>query len=347
MLEAFLKHPPLGFQSFWHAGTPAFVTPYDLTTTLDAQHRQVLLKQFWYPWVRSLLTPLTLFVGSTVSEYACWSAALLEPGALATWVRQARRDYPLMIIKDLPAQSSLLSRADQEAAAQLAQQARDLGFIEVAGQALAWVPIEGYEEASYLAQFSRAHRKDLRRKLRQREQLRIDALHAGDPRLLDAQRLQHFYRLYEQVYEQSQIHFDKLSPEFFQAILQAGTGAVVFTYHQADELIGYNICFEWQGLLIDKYIGLSYPQARQCNLYFVSWFHNLAYARARGLKFYVAGWTDPEVKAYLGARFAMTRHLVYFRNPIMRTLLRPLRAWFESDAATLQALAQDDPGLKV
>ncbi len=37
---------------------------------------------------------------------------------------------------------------------------------------------------------------------------------------------------------------------------------MVFCYRHDGELVGYNICLEHGGMLIDKYIGLRYPQAR-------------------------------------------------------------------------------------
>ena len=103
------------------------------------------------------------------------------------------------------------------------------------------------------------------------------------------------------VYAQSEIHFDLLTRDFFAGLLQSREiGGVVFCYRHDGELVGYNICLEHGGMLIDKYIGLRYPQARELDLYFVSWFVNLEHALERGLRFYVAGWTDPEVKAGSG-----------------------------------------------
>ena len=67
------------------------------------------------------------------------------------------------------------------------------------------------------------------------------------------------------------------------------------------------------------------------NLYFVSWINNLEYAQRNGLKTYIAGWTDPQVKLELGARFTFTRHAVYVRNPILRAILRVISTQFESD----------------
>jgi uncharacterized protein len=85
-------------------------------------------------------------------------------------------------------------------------------------------------------------------------------------------------------------------------------------------------------MLLDKYVGFAYPQAREFNLYFVSWFHNLEYALERGLKCYVAGWTDPEIKRHLGARFTFTHHAVYIRNPWLRRLLSHFKHHFEADS---------------
>ena len=117
----------------------------------------------------------------------------------------------------------------------------------------------------------------------------------------------------------------------------AASGGIVFVYRHAGEMIGWNLCYEHAGKLIDKYVGFAYPQAREHNLYFVSWMHNLDYARRRGLTHYVAGWTDPQVKAFLGARMTFTRHAVYARNPLLRALLRRLGGHFESDRQLLAA----------
>ena len=88
-------------------------------------------------------------------------------------------------------------------------------------------------------------------------------------------------------------------------------------------------------MFIDKYIGLRYPLARELNLYFVSWVVNLELALQHGCATYVAGWTDPQVKAALGAKFTFTRHLVWVKNPVLRRILHPLRHFFESDSRTV------------
>jgi predicted N-acyltransferase len=157
--------------------------------------------------------------------------------------------------------------------------------------------------------------------------------------------LDEYYALYLNVFRQSEIHFDLLSAEFFRELLQnAKAGGIVFEYRHGGRLVGYNLCFLTADMLIDKYVGFRYPEARELNLYFVNWFHNLAYALERGVKHFVAGWTDPEIKAYLGARFAFTRHTVHVRTGLLRMLLRRLIGYFERDRAWGESHPDGIPG---
>ena len=173
--------------------------------------------------------------------------------------------------------------------------------------------------------------KNIRRKLKSRASLEVEAIATGDARFDDEGFLAALYAHYVRVYEQSEIHFDLLTRPFFQVVLQdAEANGVVFAYRLDGRLIGYNLCFCENGMLLDKYVGFVYPQARDCNLYAVSWFHNLEYALANGLRCYVAGWTDPEVKRELGASFTHTQHAVYVRNRVLRALLMPVRRLFET-----------------
>lgn len=151
----------------------------------------------------------------------------------------------------------------------------------------------------------------------------------------DDARVDAYYALYEQVYAQSEIHFDRLTRPYFAALLRdGGSGGIVFEYRHAEtgQMLGWNLCFDDGERLTDKYIGLSYPASREMNLYFVSWMVNLEYALERGLRHYIAGWTDPGVKALLGARFTATRHAVYVRNPLLRAVARRFSSRFTTDS---------------
>lgn len=341
LIAAFMEAPPAGFRvDRSPAGVPGFVAPFDLLTTADDELRR---RVGHWPLLRRLLTWRTRFVGTTVSEYAPIPPDI-EPAALVRELKAGwRRATRLLIVKDIAQASPLLDAAANARAEALAAACVAQGFVLLEGQALAYVPVDFDTENDYLARMSHSRRKNLRRKLRSRADLEVEAVPTGDARFFDEATLAAYYALFDAVYAQSEIHFDRLTPAFFRRVLQdADSGGVVFVYRHAGTMIGWNLCFEYAGKLVDKYIGLAYPAAREHNLYFVSWMHNLAHARERGLTHYVAGWTDPEVKAALGAKFTFTRHAVYARNPLLRVLLRKLGGHFESDRAWRDQQEQAD-----
>ncbi len=343
LLDAFMVQPPIGFSvERSPQGMPCFVAPFNLLTTADDELRRRISGLPLYRWWGRLLQWRTRFAGSTVTEYAPLPATV-APAELAAGLKHAYgRECKLLIVKDIAQDSPLLDEAQNRHVAELVRACEAEGYVLLEGQALAWVPVDFSDDDDYLMRLSSGRRKNIRRKLRSRANLEIEAVPAGDARFHDIATLAEFYALFDNVYAQSEIHFDRLSAAFFRRLLQdADSGGVVFVYRHAGQMIGWNLCYEHAGKLIDKYVGFAYPQAREHNLYFVSWMHNLGYARERGLSHYVAGWTDPEVKAFLGAQMTFTRHAVYARNPLLRWLLRRLGSHFESDRHWQQAQGAD------
>lgn len=333
LLRQFAKHPPEGFALLQDWPAPAFTAPFDLLTTADDALKARLLSLPGGKWLSRRLRLTTDFVGTTVSEYAVLPRAP-DATQLARQLRACAGRTMLTIVKDLPLASPLLSAADNAFAEALARALAEHGFIAVEGQALAYVPIDFSSLDEYVARLSKNRRSNLRRKLKSRARLRIERIPTGAAFASDV-RVDACYALFDAVYAQSDIHFDKLTRDFFAEVLRdASNGGTMFEYRDeaSDALLGWNLCFEHGGKLIDKYIGLSYPAAREANLYFVSWAVNLEYALERGLTHYVAGWTDPEVKAQLGASFTMTRHAVFIRNPALRALGRRFSSHFENDS---------------
>lgn len=339
LIQHFMNHPPEGFEPVVSSlGQPGFFMRFDLLTTADAETLRAVSKLPASTVLRKLLTWRTLFFGTTVSEYAPMVAGCDASGLLATMMEAWNEQSRLLIIKDIPDQSPLLPESDRQTATALREACQQAGFTMIAGQALAYVPIDFGSTDDYLARLSSGRRKDIRRKLKARAELDLDILRTGCEKLQDPGFLQTLYDLYEEVYAQSEIHFDKLTAEFFRAILQdASLDGHLFLYYRQGSLIGFNLCFIHNNMLIDKYVGFRYPEARQYNLYFISWMENLNFAITRQLTHYVAGWTDPEIKAYLGAKFTFTHHAVYPRNPLLRKILGKLSHHFEHDKAWFDA----------
>ncbi|CAM3975891.1 Acetyltransferase (GNAT) family protein [Paracidovorax anthurii] len=342
LMEHFQLHPSEGFTALDGVPVPAFMAPFDLLTTADEALRSRVLSwpmhRVWSAWLRVR----TAFVGSPVMEYAPLPDVQERPRILAETLRQSVCDkFPLTILKDVPRESPLLSEADNAYARGLLDACTQLGFILVEGQALAYLPIDFDSLEGYLARLSSGRRANLRRKWRSRQRLEVRHVPTGDAfasdNLVDA-----LYALYEGVYDRSHTRFERLTRGFFAAALRdAGSGGIVFEYRLAatGELLGWNLCYECSGRLVDKYIGFAYPAAREVDLYFVSWMVNLEYAIRRGLDCYVAGCAAPEIKKSLGAHFSMTCHAVYVRNSLLRLLARRFSRHFESDRRTLECAA--------
>lgn len=336
LVDVFLDHPPVGFlpsKVGLPEPAPAFRMSFNLLTSLEEPKKRFLRS---VPFLRGLERRLqlpALFLGTTVSEYALYPASLGPARLIGALLETSKRmKCRLTVIKDLPVDSPLLSEEENRHASALLSLAAEQGFSAVWGQALAYVKVDFDSIEEYLQRQSPSRRKNLRRKLKTRASLDIEELRTGDPRFGDAVFVDALFHLYLNVYRQSDLHFDQLSPSFFKALLESReANGVVFLYRSGGELIGFNLCFVHGGNLIDKYIGFRYPEARETNLYFVSWFHNLAFAIRYRLRFYIAGWTDPEVKRFLGAAFTFTRHAVYPHNPLLRALLKGMRRSFEAD----------------
>jgi len=338
LVDAFLAHPPERFTTLGLGEgpvmTPGFVADFDILTTLDDSERWLKDAASALPFLSALTRHRTLFVGTTVSEYMV-CPAMPDADRLVERLlsEMGKRRAQLAIVKDLPCSSPLIGATDNDACERLLTCLRAAGFQVVAGQALAYVPIDFDSIDEYMGRLSSIRRKEFRKKLKQKAALTIDEHRTGSQVFADSKFTDELYRLYLNVFAQSKYHFDKLTMPFFESVLNdAGNDGVLFVYRRAGELVGWNLCFEHRGNLVDKYVGFAYPQCRDNNLYFVSWFYNLEYALRRQLKAYIAGWTDPEVKAALGASFTFTRHAVFVRNSVLRYVLKRFQHLFEPDS---------------
>ncbi|MDU2066324.1 MAG: GNAT family N-acetyltransferase, partial [Sporomusaceae bacterium] len=345
LITAFQDNPPEGFTpeaiSLGERKLPAFTTRFDLLLTADESLQQkVQAVSFLLPQRlrQSLLQPKTLFIGTTVSEFCLFPAGFaLEELAGVLQQTMDRTGASYLIAKDLAADAPFFNDAERKAAQAICDTLVKAGFVLLEGQAAAYVPIDFASEAEFLERFSKNRRKNFRRKLKSRSEVTLRLFRTGDSFFQDKQNLDLLYLLYKTVYDASEIHFDLLSREFFTAAFQdSRSGGVVFTYWQKEQLVGYFLAYEQGDCLVDKYMGALYPAYRDCNLYFVSWFDFLEYARQTGKKYVVFGWTSPEIKAELGAEFTFTKHAVYPKNKWMRKLLGLVADSFESDRKVLE-----------
>lgn len=334
LIDTFFNHPPQDFSphhiDICNSSIPCFVTKFDLLTTVEKKIQKMIP---YHPKLK------TLFIGTTVTEHCTFSKdVILEQCSQALVNEMKKHHASLLVVKDLPCQSPLLNDQDNAFNTRLTNLLLQHGFLIVSGEALAYVPIDFSSIDNFLNRFSKNHRKDLKRKLKNIHEINITQYSTGDS-FFTQSNIDILYALYLNVYEQSEIHFDQLDKSFFSDLFSdPHSNGIVITYSSQNQIIGFNLCYIYNHFLVDKYIGLKYPESRNLNLYFVSWFHNLDICLQNHLTHYVAGWTDPKIKKYLGANFTMTKHAVYIKNPFLRGILNRFKKYFESDRIILKKL---------
>ncbi len=336
LINTFMAEPPEGFQSIsidtGNGFIPGFIMKFNILTTTDEKIKKLLSKVgFLIP------KPKAMFIGTTVTEYSIFPEDIPPDKTrklILSRLKEIRSSF--LIVKDIPLDSPLLSDEENRASKEIMKNLEENKFQIIYGEALAFVRININSIDEYLKLFSRSRRKDIKRKLKSKDEITVEEISTGDP-FFDNETVSFLYMLYMNVYNQSTIHFDLLTESFFKRLFQEENG-LVFLYRNNGKIIGFNLCYRAGNKLIDKYIGLDYPDARTFNLYFVSWINNIDYCIKNRLEFFVAGWSDPEIKANLGSEFTFTYHAIYLKNPLLRFILKKIKFLLEADKNLLEKL---------
>jgi predicted N-acyltransferase len=174
----------------------------------------------------------------------------------------------------------------------------------------------------YFQSLSYATRKDLRRKIKKATSqgyLNVKTVENVEDIIEDV------YRLYLNTYHASKIKFEFLNKDFFIHVSKEFKPHTrYFLYYVGDRLCAFNLCFVYDDLLIDKFIGFDYEIARPYSLYFVSWCFNIEWCLKHSIQFYQTGQTDYEPKTKLGGSlvplYAYFKHNNFFFNLFLKLL---------------------------
>lgn len=184
------------------------------------------------------------------------------------------------------------------------------GFTRVASLPVAVLRLPHASEADYLASLSSSTRKDIRRKLKAAQRVRIE--YRDNIRGIEAR----VFELYEATRSHSSLDygdFEKMSPAWFSEIADnLGARAVWQLTWLDDRLVGFNLLLAEGERVIDKFIGLEYPLASELNLYAVTWMENVRWCLAHGVREMQTGQTAYTLKVRLGSD--LDRSWVYFRH---------------------------------
>jgi predicted N-acyltransferase len=296
------------------AAVPAFLTDYELDTTLSGPLRRVTdVLSRWFP---RLLRQRMLGFGSPVAE-TCHLG--FEPGlppsdqrrmldAILARAEQYAREQRVQMFaaKDSTAAQDALWAAAAKAQRMRRQPGLPTAFLQV--------PFASVDE--YLATLSKASRKDMRRKLKSADDLRVEWRSNVDD------IAEEIMRLYRSTYANAEFSFEELTPEYFRAVLaELGPRASCVTYRLGDKLVAFNLVLHDGKRLLDKFLGMDYACARDYNLYFCTWFENVRYCIDHRIPTYQSGQGMHAVKKRLGSRLSANWLWYRHRNRILDAIL--------------------------
>ena len=147
---------------------------------------------------------------------------------------------------------------------------------------------------------SRATRKDLRRKFAaaaRASPIEISVLTDISP-LIDE-----VFPLYLQVYERSNLHFEKLTPQYLCELgRRMPDKARFFVWRQDGRVVAASVCIVHGATIHDEYIGLDYTVALDLHLYHLTFRDIVSWAIANGYRRYVSNGLSYDPKLHLKCR---------------------------------------------
>jgi hypothetical protein len=316
------------------AVVPFFVLDYRLDTPLQGRLRA--LGDFLFARAPCLVSLKVLCAGSPYAE-RCHLGLVPELG-------EESRLAACQALRDALARQAAVERAQLVAWKDLAPADAEVfgdvvakdGFVRLGSLPVAVLDLPFADEAAYLATLSSATRKDIRRKLAKAGDIRVEMRHsiAGLEGEIAA--------LYEQTRVQSGLDYgdlEVLPPDYFANVSGAlGERALFALYWVGTTLAAFNLLLLERDRVIDKFLGMRYPLARERNLYVVSWMTNVRYCLAHGITRLQSGQTAYASKLRFGSRLVPSAIFFRHRQPVFNWALRSL--------SPLLAFDRLDPDLK-
>lgn len=192
---------------------------------------------------------------------------------------------------------------------------------------LARLTIKEHSLEEYIQNLGKSTRKDIRRKLR-------NSYGSADIRIEEHDKLNgmldRVYELYLNNLNDSDVSFEKLTPEYFAGLPDNMPGAVKFFITWVnDKMAAFNLCFVKNDFCIDKYIGFDYDVAYKYSLYFITWCHNIDWCIKHGIRYYQPGTCDYEPKIRLGSDLVPLYISSRLINPVANHLTAPVMRFIE------------------
>jgi hypothetical protein len=171
------------------------------------------------------------------------------------------------------------------------------------------------KKADYLAGMKGSRRYNLLQKLRQSAKhldAEIEVVQRPDDATLEV-----IFALFVQTRDRAATQFERLDRRFFEQAAREPTAHFILVRHRATrDIFAFMLCFDREGVVINKYVGLDYSQPKEFNLLFRLVDAAIEWTLARGGKALQSGQTGYSAK--LAQRHRLLSLTIYGKhlNPV-------------------------------
>ena len=328
--EAGLKGFAWGYVTAWEndrliAAMPGFFSDYELDTTLQGTGKKITTAiKAKFP---NLLKLKLACLGSPCTEGGnvgfhsqvkeADKSELLRKMLIEFERVAAERGCKLIGLKDIPETMEDIWKNGIEAHK----------YAGLPGMPTAYLDIDFATLDEYFTKFSYATRKNMRRKVKVEEAVRIETTST-----LSAAILPQIMALYHDTRNRSEWQFEELTESYFEGVLKhMPDRSFCNLYYVNDQLLAANLLVHDGHTLLDKFFCMNSIVGREYNLYFLSWFTNVRTCLEHGIKRYQSGQANYENKLRLGSK--LTRNNMYFkhRNGIAQSILKFISPFLAAD----------------
>ena len=217
--------------------------------------------------------------------------------------------------------------------------ARDAGMFRLVSFPGTAVVLHGSRQ-DYLRSLGGNRRHQFKKKLR----LSNEAIDLGAEviRQPDDPTLDKLFELFWQTYEKATTRFERLNRRFFGIVAaESSTSFIVLRSPTSLQPVAFMMCFEFQGCLINKFIGIDYRTPREWMLYFRLWDAAVDHAICLGATVLQSGQTGYRPKIDLGHDLVPLTNYGAHRNPLIHWIYARVAAevnWETLDPALASAL---------
>jgi predicted N-acyltransferase len=138
------------------------------------------------------------------------------------------------------------------------------------------------------------------------------------------------YPLYLQVYERSNLRFEKLTEEYFCELGRRMRDRVrFFVWRQNGRIVAFASCMTHDDSIYAEYIGLDYELALELHLYHYIFRDVVSWAIAHGYKWFRSSGLNYDPKLHLRQELDPVDLYVRHISPVANTIIRWVLPWLE------------------